>query len=80
MTRIERRETRIRRIRAKLRIPMPMKAKKSNITGKALQRRYHIGESENAYHHIGTFLRNNTGDPALKVSFMISLLNNIGLS
>ena len=66
MTRIERRETRIRRIRAKLHIPM--KAKKSYTTGEALRDRYYIGKSENIYQHIGTFLQNTAGDPAVKVS------------
>ena len=67
MAKIERREIRIRRARAKL--CMPIKVKNSNTTGKALKRRYHIGESENTYEHIGTFLRNNAGDPTVKVSF-----------
>lgn len=67
MTRIERRETRLRRIRAKLQ--RPAKVRNGSATGsKALQGRYHIGESENVYQHIGAFLRNNAGDPAIKVS------------
>lgn len=66
MARIERREARIRRIRAKL--GMSIKARRSRITGKALKERYHIGQSENTYNHIGTFLRNNEGDPAIQVS------------
>lgn len=66
MTRIERRETRLRRIRAKL--GMPARSRNVNSTGsKALKGHYHIGESENVYQHIGTFLRNNAGDPAIKV-------------
>lgn len=69
MARIERREARIRRIRAKHRIPM--KIQKSQVTGKALKHRYYIGKSENNYRHIGTFLRNNAGDPAIKVSFIV---------
>lgn len=67
MTRIERRETRLHRIRARLQ--RPIKVKTTNATGsKVLKARYHIGESENVYKHIGTFLQNNAGDPAMKVS------------
>lgn len=77
MTRIERREARIRRIRAKLR--MPIKSKKSKTTGKAMKDRYYIGQSENEYRHIGTFLRNNSGDPATKVGIIILLLLNQGV-
>ena len=63
---IERREMCIRHIRANLR--MPPKVKNSSMTGKALKYHYHIGESKHSYQHIETFLRNNSGDPALKVS------------
>lgn len=67
MTRIERREARLRRIRAKLRRPAIVR--NGNARGKkSLDGRYHIGESENVYYHIGTFLRNNAGDPAVKVN------------
>ena len=64
MTRIEQREKCLRRIQARLQ--RPIKVKTTNATGsKVLKARYHIGESENVYKHIGTFLQNNAGDPAI---------------
>lgn len=71
MARIERRETRIRRIRAKLKMPIRLGGKKPITTGKALKDRYYIGQSQNEYQHIGEFLRNNAGDPAVHVSMLI---------
>ena len=67
LARIEQREACLRRIRAKLQ--RPVKVRNGSATGsKALKDRYHIGKSENVYRHIGTFLWNNAGDPAIKVS------------
>lgn len=65
MTRIERREARLRRIRAKL-----FEGKKHGNEAPVPQgpeAHHHIGKSQNSYEHIGTFLRNNLGDPAIKV-------------
>lgn len=66
MTRIERRESRLRRIRANLR-----KAGKimDESEGKfcLLDCHHHIGTSQRTYNHIGTFLRKNAGDPAIQV-------------
>lgn len=70
MTRIERREARIRRIREQLRMPITGKSKRSSTSGKALKHRYLIGDSEHVYRHIGTFLRSHDGDPAIKVNFV----------
>ena len=67
MAKIKWQEICIHHVQAKL--CMPIKVKNSNTTGKALKHCYHIGESENTYEHIGTFLRNNAGDPTVKVSF-----------
>jgi hypothetical protein len=60
LARIERREARLRRIRNKL-------GWQSEIVANGLQEHHHIGLSQSRYEHIGTFLRRNMGDPAIKV-------------
>jgi hypothetical protein len=62
LARIERREVRLRRIRNKL-----PQVRKVEIVAKTLQEHHHIGLSQDSYEHIGTFLRRNTGDLAVKV-------------
>jgi hypothetical protein len=64
MARIERREFRLRRIRARLsgKSKMPCEA-----VGSAPHEHHHIGVSQNNFEHIGTFLQNHAGDPATKV-------------
>lgn len=66
MTRIERREARIRRIRAKL--FKGMKHGNEALVPPAPEAHHHIGTSQNSYQHIGSFLRDHSGDPAIKVS------------
>ena len=34
---------------------------------RTLRKHHHIGKSENRHEHIGTFLRQHSGDPATKV-------------
>lgn len=36
---------------------------------------YNIGASQNQHQHIGTFLSENEGDPAIKVGVFLSYLN-----
>lgn len=62
MTRIERREA---RIRAKL---YNGKKHANEVLGpQLLEAHHHIGTCQHSYEHIGTLLRNNLGDPAIKV-------------
>jgi hypothetical protein len=63
MTRIERRQARIRRIKHKL---LPTRAQTEDVAA-VLDVHHHIGKSQNRHEHIGTFLRANEGDPAIKV-------------
>lgn len=68
MTRIERREARLRRIRANLRkAGNIMEASEGKLC--LLDCHHHIGTSQHIYNHIGTFLRRNAGDPAIQVCF-----------
>jgi len=60
LARIERREARIRRIQTRL-------SGQHEAVDSTLLQHHHIGKSENMHQHIGTFLRNNAGDPAIKV-------------
>jgi hypothetical protein len=60
LARIEWREARFRRIRNKL-------GWQSKFVANGLQEHHHIGLSQSRYEHIGTFLRRNAGDPAIKV-------------
>jgi hypothetical protein len=64
LARIERREARLRRIRAKLSNAGQLQ---EETVAADPQKHHHIGRSQNNYHHIGTFLRNNAADPAVKV-------------
>jgi hypothetical protein len=58
LTRIERRQTRIRRIRDRL---------PADTVGCSPEARYHIGKAENKSENIGRFLQKHTGDPAVMV-------------
>lgn len=65
LARIERREARLRRIRAKL-----SKGSSDNTreaVGTTPHEHHHIGVSQNQFEHLGTFLRDHSGDPAIKV-------------
>jgi len=63
MTQIERRQTRIRRIKHKL----SLKNAQEEDVATVPDAHHHIGKSQNRHEHIGTFLRENKGDPAIKV-------------
>lgn len=75
MTRIERRQQRIRRLRTRFQaasqIPLTPNITSPEITSTP-DTHHHIGKSQHDYENIGTFLLNNAGDPAIQVS---SLLN-----
>jgi len=62
ITRIERRQARLRRIRRNL------NRNYSEVVEKTSQPHHHIGISQKLYVHVGTFLRENSGDPAIKVN------------
>lgn len=64
LTNIDRRETRLRRIRGRLSRSLETQ---QDPTSRAAEEHHHIGTSEASYEHIGTFLRSGAGDPALKV-------------
>jgi hypothetical protein len=67
LAQIERREARLRRIKAKLVSPGQGWGE---TVARTPQQHHHIGISQNQYQHIGTFLQRNSGDPAVKVSAM----------
>jgi hypothetical protein len=67
LTRIERRQTRLNRIKRKLSPQIPVEG-----VATTPEAHHHIGMSENRYEHIGTFLRSHSGDPAMKVEQFIS--------
>ena len=64
LAQIERREARLRRIRAGL---SDAKRIQSEVVGSAPHEHHHIGVSQKNFEHIGTFLRRHTGDPAIRV-------------
>lgn len=70
MTGIERREARIRRIREKIYGKAERAVKEAVPEGPEVH--HHIGTSQNIYEDIGIFVRQNTGDPAVKVFSLIT--------
>ena len=70
LAQIERREARLRRIRARL-------SKGSDNAGEAVgntpHEHHHIRVSQKQSEHLGTFLRDHSEDPAIKVSIQESL-------
>lgn len=64
LTQIERRQTRIRRIKEKIHSQTGVHSEDASTTPDV---HYHIGLSENHFEHLGTFLRAHSGDPAVKV-------------
>ena len=64
LARMERREARLRRIRARL-SSNPQCDEKVALSP---HEHHHIGVSQNRYEHIGLFLKKTAGDPATKVS------------
>lgn len=70
LAQIERREARLRRINSKL--PNSRRSRTSRWRKAARkpispQVHHHIGRSEDVYEHVGTFLRQRSGDPAIQV-------------
>jgi hypothetical protein len=79
LTRIERRKARLRRLRQNL----PSQPNAQNHPSSEAEhgtldpeRHYYIGASETLSEHIGTFLQDHAGDPAVKV---ISFLHDCSL-
>ena len=64
LVQIERRQTRIRRIRSKLHSG---RQAQREVVANTPHEHHHIGLSQNQYEHIGTFLQKNANDPAVKV-------------
>lgn len=64
LARIERREARLRRIRARF---SATRHDACEAMVSSPYEHHHVGVSQNHHHHIGTFLRENSGDPAIKV-------------
>lgn len=65
ITKIERRQARIRRIKHRI----DVKGGREQVS-KDPEAHHHIGKSQNHFEHIGTFLQVNSGDPAVKVMFL----------
>jgi hypothetical protein len=63
MTRIERRQARIRRIKSKM---VTNRAEVEDVATSP-EAHYHIGSSQNRHEHIPTFLHQHEGDPAIQV-------------
>lgn len=68
MTQIERRQARIRRIRARLDANGNPKGPLEVETGTSPDDRYHIGKTQNQPEHIFGFIQENIKDPAVKVN------------
>jgi hypothetical protein len=66
LTQIERRQARIRRIRQKL----PIASTDIPTAENPADAHHHIGTSDKLPQDIGSFLRTNTGDPAIKVQLL----------
>jgi len=71
LARIERREARIRRIRTRLSHEQRLHSER---VGSTPREHHHIGISQNQYEHIGTFLRKNDGDPAIRVQRPLQMI------
>lgn len=69
ITKIERRQARIRRIRAQHQV----NKKQVDTAISDPNSRFTIGKSENNWDHIGTFIKKNEDDPAIKVREYVSL-------
>jgi hypothetical protein len=70
MARIERRQARIRRIRARTSASASSPTEKLPI---APDVHHCIGRSQNQPEHIGLFVQNNSGNPAIKVLLILNL-------
>ena len=73
LARIEHREARLCRIQGKLSDAGQLQDEETVTTDPQIH--HHIGQSQNNYHHIGTFLYNNATDPAVKVS-VVHVIDN----
>lgn len=65
LTQIERRQARLRRIKAQF--PNRLNHKQADKIERNLRDHHNIGLSQYSYEHIGTFLRVHAEDPAVKV-------------
>jgi hypothetical protein len=71
MTRLERRQNRLRHIRDKLGTQKVVMEDEAASTGTPDLHHY-IGKSQNTPLHIGTYLQRYANDPAIKVSHLLS--------
>jgi hypothetical protein len=67
LARIERREARLRSIRAKL---ADKEQYRNEPVASTPQEHHHIGTSQNHFEHVGMFLQRHSGDPAVKVGVL----------
>lgn len=77
ISRIERRQQRLRRLRARFQTSTSLKPTLENSSLEAAhtpETRYQIGKSQNEYDLIGTFLSKHSGDPAIQVKIPLHYL------
>lgn len=72
LARIERREARVRRIRQRL-YGKTKRTKQDDEGMPGPEIHHHMGKTENDWLEMGSFLRDNNGDPAIKVGPFINL-------
>lgn len=72
LTQIERREARLRRIKQRHQAGVPRTDAHEIANDPKLH--HHIGQSEKIYDEFGQYLRNHTGDPAMKVSNLFDVM------
>lgn len=67
LTKIERHQTCLRQMRDKLYPAGSLRLKEDTDTATSPTAHHHIGQSQNSSEHIGSFLRDHAGDPAVQV-------------
>lgn len=73
MARIERRQQRLRRLRAKYHKSLDLQHPAPTVSERVtLDIHHHIGKSQSEYESIGPWLSQHTGDPAIKVIKKVS--------
>ena len=78
LARIEHRKAHLRRLHQNLPSEDSCSHSKAELGALDPTQHHHIGVSENLPEHIGTFLRNHSSDPAIKVfTFFIMLIRLI---
>jgi hypothetical protein len=77
LAQIERRQARIRRIRQKM-AGLPASGMKHDHLVNDPEVHHHIGAAENHAQHLGSFLKANSGDPAIAVGLLRLRLTVLG--